>query len=157
MITVRAARPGDGEALHAMVAALAHSHGHGEGFKARPEDFELALFREHPVIGALIAETAGQPAGCAIWNRSYSTFRGEEVMYLQDLSVLPDFRRRGVARALLKAIARLAVEKSFAAVYWLMMDWNEAGRALYESVGAEIEGGNCFCSLNGPALHRLAQ
>mgnify|MGYP003461821293 CR=1 FL=1 len=103
MVAVRAARPGDGAAIHAMVLALATSHGHGTDVLAVASDFEDALFCESPIVGAFIATVDGQPAGCAFWHRSFSTFRGKEVMYLEDLSVLPEFRRKGVGQALLKA------------------------------------------------------
>ena len=156
-IAVRAVRPGDGAALHAMVKALAVSHGHEKEFVATPESYEAALFCPNPVIGAFLAEVGGVPAGCAIWQRSFSTFRGAEKIYLEDLSVLPEFRRRGIARVLLKAVARLAVIRGLAAVSWLMMDWNGGARALYESVGAEIESGGNYCRLSGDALARLAQ
>ncbi len=77
-------------------------------------------------------------------------------MYLEDLSVLPAFRRRGVARALLKEVSRLAVERGYPSVYWLMMAWNDGARRLYDEVGAEIEEGTCVCRLYGAALERLA-
>ncbi len=156
-MVIRPATSGDGPAIHAMVRALAQSHGEEEHFTATPESFEAALADPHPVVGAFLALIDGEPAGCAIWHRSFSTFRGCETLYLEDLSVLPAFRRRGVARALLKEVSRLAVERGYPSVYWLMMAWNDGARRLYDEVGAEIEEGTCVCRLYGAALESLAR
>lgn len=155
-IEVREARPGDGAAIHAMALELARSHGYEAGFSSEPAQFETALFQPGAIVGALIALVDGVPAGCAFWHRSFTTFRGREVLYLEDLSVLPRFQRRGVGKALLKALARLAVERGYPSIYWMMMDWNDGARALYESIGAEIEDGMCYCRLSDGALERFA-
>lgn len=157
MIEVRPARPGDGAVLHNLVRELALHHGEGDNFRSAPADFEAALFHPQSFIGALVATVDGEPAGCVVWHRSFSTFRGREVMYMEDLSVLPRFRRRGVARALLRETARLAVAKGYPAIAWMMVDWNMEGRALYEGIGAEIEEGVHFCRVHGEALERLAK
>ena len=154
---VRAARPGDGAALHAMMLALAQSHDAAGEVTAVPADFERALFAPGGISGALLAECDGVPAGSALWHRSFSSFRGREVMFLEDLSVLPAFRRRGVARALLANLARLAVAKGYPSIFWNMMDWNDGARALYAQAGAEIEAGTSYCRLHGEALARLAR
>ena len=156
MITVRPMLRGEGAALLSMVRALAESHGLSHTVLAMPEMYEAAMFAAEPIVGTLMAEYDGALAGCAVWHRSFSTNRGKEVMYLEDLSVLPEFRRRGVARALLKAVARLALEKNHASVYWFMMDWNKQASALYESVGAELEPGMTFCRIRDDALRGLA-
>jgi GNAT superfamily N-acetyltransferase len=157
MISVRPIRPGEGSALLSMVRALAESHDFLPHLVATPDLYETAMFAAQPIVGALLAEADSELAGCAVWHRSFSTFRGREVMYLEDLSVLPQFRRRGIARALLKAVAALALEKNYPSIYWLMMDWNKEATALYQSVGAEIEPGTSFCRIHGPALEALAQ
>jgi GNAT superfamily N-acetyltransferase len=154
-ITIREARPGDGAILHAMVRELAVNHGHGADFAARPEDYDRFLADPRPVGGALISLWSGEPAGCAIWHRSFSTFRGRETLYLEDLSVLPEFRRRGIGRELLGAVARLAMARGLPEVTWLMMAWNDGARKLYAGAGALIEEGNCLCRLSGAALERL--
>ena len=156
MIVVRPMKPGEGGALLSMVKALAHSHKLMHTVIATPDMYEAAMFSDQPIVGALMAEFDGVLAGCAVWHRSFSTNRGAEVMYLEDLSVLPEFRRRGVARALLKAVARLALEKNYPSVYWLMMDWNKEANALYASIGAEIEPGTTFCRIRDDALRALA-
>ena len=156
MINVRAIRPGEGAALLSMVRALAQSHNLLQHLHATPAMYEAALFADRPIVGALLAEVDGVAAGCAVWHRSFSTFRGSEVMYLEDLSVLPQFRRRGIARALLKAVAGLAIGRNYPSIYWLMMDWNREAHALYQSVGAEIESGTSFCRIHGAALEALA-
>ena len=156
MITVRPMQRGEGAVLLAMVRALAESHNLLHTVLATPAMFEAAMFLDQPIVGTLIAEYDGALAGCAVWHRSFSTNQGTEVMYLEDLSVLPDFRRRGVARALLKAVARLALAKNYPSVYWLMMDWNKEASALYQSIGAEIEPGTTFCRIRDDALKALA-
>ena len=154
-LTIREARAGDGAAVHAMIEALAISHNEREHFTATPDSYETALAAPDTVIGAFIAEWNGVPAGCALWHRSFSTFRGREVIYLEDLSVLPEFRRKGIARELVKRVAQLAVARRAPAVYWLMMPWNDGARKLYTELGAEIEDGLCMCRLHGEALERL--
>lgn len=156
-LVVRPARPGDGKIIHAMALELARSHGHEAEFFAVPDDFEAALFRPGPVVGAFIAEIDAAPAGSAFWHRSFTTFMGREVIYMEDLLVLPGFQRQGVGKALLKAVAQMAVEKGFPSVYWLMMDWNDGARKFYESTGAEFEDGMSLCRLHGEALSRLAE
>jgi GNAT superfamily N-acetyltransferase len=156
VISIRTIKPGEAAALLAMTRALAVSHGEEDHFTATPEFVEAALFADDPIVHCLIAEYGGVPAGCAVWHRSFSSFRGREVMYLEDVSVLPEFRRKGIARALMKAVARIAVERGYPGIAWLMMDWNDGARKLYEEAGAELQGGTVFCRLNGDALARLA-
>ncbi|MCA0434762.1 MAG: GNAT family N-acetyltransferase [Proteobacteria bacterium] len=156
MIRIRTAQPGDGAILMETTRALAASHDVLHTVTATAADYEHALFRPDAVIGALLAFVDDVPAGAAVWHRSFSTNRGKEVMYLEDLSVLPAYRRRGVAQALLKDVARLAVSKGYPSVYWIMMEWNAAARDLYAKAGAEIEEGTCFCRIEGAALAELA-
>jgi GNAT superfamily N-acetyltransferase len=155
-ITIRPATSGDGPILHAMIRELALHHGEVEYFTSVPEDFERMLADPRDVGGALVAFVDGTPGGCATWQRSFSSFRGRETVYLEDISVLPQFRKRGVGQALLKEMAKLALARGTTRLHWLMMGWNDDGRRFYTAAGAEIEDGNCFCALEGEALERLA-
>lgn len=157
MITVREARVGDGAVLREMAHSLAASHDALSHFTCSAEDFEAALFCDDPIIGALIAFVDGDAAGSAVWHRSFSTNRGKEVMYLEDLSVLEKHRRKGVAKVLMQELARVAKVKSYPSIFWMMQDWNEGARKLYLELGAEIESGMSFCRIKGDALARLAQ
>ena len=155
MITIAPFKPGEGAILLEMTKELAKTH-FPDGISAKAEDFEKALFGDDPIIGALLARVDGVAAGAALWHRSFSTNLGKEVMYLEDLTVLPDFRRRGVANALLKAVAKFAVERGYSKIFWLAMEWNSGALALYQSVGAQIEKANCYCWIEGDALRALS-
>ncbi|MCA3574142.1 MAG: GNAT family N-acetyltransferase [Aestuariivirga sp.] len=152
-VAIRKAGPGDGDTIHAMLRELARHH--EAPFTAEPGDYERFLADPHAVNGALIAFWNGTPAGCATWQRSYSTFRGRETMYMEDISVMPPFRRQGIGKALFEAVAQMAVGRKAEAVTWLMMGWNADARRFYEVHGARIEDGVCFCKISGPALERL--
>jgi GNAT superfamily N-acetyltransferase len=129
MITVREARPGDGAILLRTSFALAEHHGLLDTFASTAEDFEFALFRSDPVIGALIAEIDEEPVGGVVWHRSFSTNRGKEVMYLEDISVLEGHRGKGVGVALMRKTAEVAIARGYRSIYWLIMDWNADGCA----------------------------
>lgn len=154
---VRSLLPGEGAALLELTRALAEHHGYAEHLQATSEMFEHEFFKADSIIGALVAEEGGKLLGCALWHRSFSSFRGREVIYLEDLSVLEAHRGRGIGRLLMQAMARLAIAREFPSIYWIMMGWNEEGRRFYESLGAEIENDNCYCRIHGDALTRLAQ
>lgn len=156
-VSIRTAVPGDGAVLHGMIRELAVSHGNEKYFQTQPGDLDRALADRNGIVAALIAEADGRPAGCAIIYRSFSTFRGRETLHLEDICVLPEFRRRGVASALMRAVAREAAARGVPAVSWLMMAWNGGARTLYEGLGAEIEEGCCVWRLHGDALERLAK
>jgi GNAT superfamily N-acetyltransferase len=157
VIEVRRIKPGEGHIIYASAQELGKTHAWGPDMQSTSQDFEEALFCANPIIGALVAFVDGKPAGSALWHRSFSTARGKEVMYLEDLVVLPDFRRLGVAEALMKEVAKVAVNHGYPSVFWLMMAWNNGARKLYEKLGAEIENDNCYCLLSGEALTDLAR
>ena len=157
MIEVRRIKPGEGFIIFASAQELGKTHAWGPDMKSTAQDFEDALFCANPIIGALVAFVDGKPAGSALWHRSFSTARGKEVMYLEDLVVLPDFRRLGVAEALMKEVARVAVSLEYPSIYWLVMNSNSGAQKLYEKLGAEIENDICSCHLSGDQLLELAK
>ncbi len=157
MIVVRAAKVGDGHMLMQTTRELGASHGWGEDMTTQAVDFERDLFCANPIIGAALAFSNEKFAGSALWHRSYATSRGQEVMYLEDLVVLPEFRRLGVAEALLRLVAKTAVSKGYKKIFWLVRDWNIGAQKLYQNIGAEIENGNCYCSLHDDALLEFAK
>lgn len=156
-IDIRPIMPGEETVLLTMVRALAESHGFLDKYTVTTDDLERALFAPHPIVGCLLAFLHGTPAGCAFWHRSFTTSRGREVTYLEDPSVLPEYRRKGIARALLKALAVEATKLDFPSIYWLMMGWDDGARALYLEAGAECDEGMCYYRLSDDALIRLAE
>lgn len=156
-MVVRPLKRGEGGALLELTRALAEHHGFLDHLVANAEMFEHEFFKPDSIIGALVAEDGGKLVGCAVWHRSFSTFRGREVIYLEDLSVLEQHRGKGTGKALMQAMAKLAVDGGVPSIYWLMMGWNSDGRMFYEKLGAEIEDNNCYCRIHGAALERLAQ
>jgi GNAT superfamily N-acetyltransferase len=156
MIEVRTAQIGDGLLLLEATRNLARHHGWEDTVTSTAADLEGALFAPHAVIGALLAFDGLEFAGSIIWHRSFSTNRGRPVIYLEDLLVLPGHRRKGVADALMKALAILAVRDSYSSIFWVMMNWNEGAKEFYSKLGAEVEADCSVYHLHGNALKALA-
>jgi ribosomal protein S18 acetylase RimI-like enzyme len=157
MITVREARPGDGAKLVVTTETLAAFHGNAGKVKATVTGLEQALFGAHPIIGALIAEQEGELAGAVVWHRSFSTNAGCEIMYMEDICVLPEFRSLGVGKALMQATARAALARGYDTVFWVAMDWNDRAKAFYTGCGAEMEEAHTMFRIKGDALKALAE
>lgn len=115
-----------------------------------------SLFGERPAAEVLIASWNHEPAGFAVFFSNYSTFLGRSGIYLEDLFVLPEFRRRGVGRRLLGHLARLAVTRGCGRLEWAVLDWNEPAIRFYRSVGARPMDEWTVYRLAGPALERFA-
>jgi GNAT superfamily N-acetyltransferase len=102
------------------------------------------------------SEDARPVVGFALFFPNYSTFVGRPGLYLEDLFVLPGYRRRGYGSALLRALARLAIERGCGRFEWAVLEWNEPAIRFYESLGARLLGDWRICRVTGDALVRLA-
>jgi GNAT superfamily N-acetyltransferase len=92
----------------------------------------------------------------ALFFHNYSTFLCRPGLYLEDLFVLPSHRRRGHGRALLVALARLAIERGCGRFEWAALAWNEPALAFYRSLGAELMSEWRIFRVTGAPLERLA-
>lgn len=119
-------------------------------------DVRASLFGERPAAEVLIAEVGGDAAGFALFFHNYSTFLGKRGLYLEDLFVFPAHRGRGVGRALMRRLARLAVERDCGRFEWWVLDWNESAIRFYESLGAHAMRDWTVYRLTGEPLERLA-
>lgn len=114
------------------------------------------LFGQQPAAEVLIAHLDEAPAGFALFFPNYSTFLGRPGIYLEDLFVYPELRGRGVGRALLARVARLAVDRGCGRLEWSVLDWNEPALRFYRSLGAQPMHEWTVQRLSGETLARLA-
>jgi GNAT superfamily N-acetyltransferase len=116
-----------------------------------------SLFGERRYAETLIAEEGGEPVGFALFFHNFSTFLAKPGIYLEDLFVLPERRGRGIGRALLKELARLAVERGCGRLEWAVLDWNRDAIGFYERLGARPNSEWTVYRLTGEALTALGR
>ena len=119
------------------------------------ETLERELFDEGGAQ-VLIAEVDGQPVGFALFFHNFSTFLGRRGLYLEDLYVRPAWRGRGIGRALLARLARIACERGCGRLEWWCLDWNESSIGFYRSLGAEAMDEWTVYRIAGDTLRHLA-
>ncbi len=121
------------------------------------EGLRETLFGERRYAEVAIADgPGGEPLGFALYFHNFSTFLGRPGIYLEDLFVRPRHRGRGIGRALLRHLARLAEQRGCRRLEWAVLDWNEAAIGFYRSLGARPASGWNVYRLDGVALERLA-
>jgi GNAT superfamily N-acetyltransferase len=96
------------------------------------------------------------PVGFALFFRNFSTFLGRPGLFLEDLYVRPEARSKGIGKALLVHLARLAVERGAGRLDWNVLDWNEPAIGFYQRLGATVLPDWRTCRLTGDALRALA-
>ncbi|MBW4522347.1 MAG: GNAT family N-acetyltransferase [Scytolyngbya sp. HA4215-MV1] len=155
-IVIRPAMPGDVPTLFGLIQALAEYEKLSHAVTGTVAELEAHLFGDKPYAEAILAEFAEKPAGFALFFYNYSTFLTKPGLYLEDLFVLPDYRRRGIARALLTHLGQLAVDRNCGRVEWSVLDWNAPAIAFYERIGATILPDWRICRITGDGLQQLA-
>lgn len=134
---IRPATSQDIPTILAMVAELAEYERAAVEAVATVNDFELALFCEHPAVFAVMAEVDGQAAGFALYFRNFSTWLGKHGIYLEDLYVRPEFRGGGIGQGLLSHLAQICIDNGYPRFEWWVLDWNESARQVYDHIGAQ--------------------
>jgi GNAT superfamily N-acetyltransferase len=153
---IRFGRPGDAEVLANLVRELAVYEELEQFAQASPQALERDLFGPHPAADTLIAEVGGAAVGFALFFPTYSTFRGQPGMYLEDLFVQPPYRGRGIGKALLATVARIATERGCGRLEWAVLDWNKPAIGFYRALGAEKMDEWTVYRLADASLERLA-
>jgi GNAT superfamily N-acetyltransferase len=153
---IRPVTPDDVEVLANLVRELAIYEKLEEYAKATPDDLRRHLFGPRPAAEAAMVEVAGRAVGFALWFTTFSTYRGQPGIYLEDLYVRPDYRGRGIGKAILAMLARLAVERGCGKVNWSVLRWNEPAIGFYQALGARPIDEWMGFRLDGEPLRRLA-
>jgi GNAT superfamily N-acetyltransferase len=154
---IRPAHPGDGAEITAMIYELATFERAVDQCTVTENQMHTALFGSNPTAHAHVAEVDGQIAAGAVWYLSFSTWDGQAGIYLEDLFVRPAFRRRGLARALMRELASECVANGYTRLTWAVLDWNVDAIALYNEVGGKPLSEWITYRLSGPALSDLAE
>jgi GNAT superfamily N-acetyltransferase len=153
---IRSATAADVGQILAFVRALADFERAPDAVVATEEGLLRDGFGPNPFYTCLIADYDGQPAGFALFFYNYSTWMGRPGIYLEDLFVLPEFRGRGIGKALLQRVAAIAVEKECGRLNWAVLDWNTPAIDFYRAMGAEFMDEWRLVKLEGEAIRRLA-
>jgi GNAT superfamily N-acetyltransferase len=158
MLVIRKAEPRDVPRILAFVRQLAEYEKLPHEVVATEEDLLRDGFGEAPPrYFCLMAEWGGAPAGFAFYFHTYSTWLGRWGMYLEDIFVLPELRGRGIGKALLVELARIAVKEKCGRVNWQVLDWNAPAIEFYRGLGAKMLTEWETFRLTGEALERLAR
>jgi len=153
---IELAGPGDAGAIFDLVKKLADYEHLSQEVTAKEEDFDRALFGESRRARALLAFSGERPVGFALFFGTFSTFLGKAGVYLEDIFVEPEFRGRGIGRALLARVAKIAHEEGCGRVEWAVLTWNQPSIDFYHRLGAvTLEDWRTF-RLTGDALEALA-
>jgi GNAT superfamily N-acetyltransferase len=125
--------------------------------EATEASLAATLFGPRPAAECVLAfADGGAPAGFAIFFTNYSTFLARPGLYLEDLFIEPEWRGRGIGKALLLHLAGLANQRGCGRMEWSVLDWNQPAIDFYESIGAVRKTEWTTCRLSGPALARYA-
>jgi GNAT superfamily N-acetyltransferase len=156
MLHIRPATIHDAALLRTMIRELADYEHELDLVTITEENLARDGFGENPRFRALIAEWGEQAAGYALFFDYYSTWAGRG-LFLEDLFVRQAFRTRGIGKALLAAMARIAVEEHCYGIHWEVLDWNEKAIELYKQLGATFRDQWRPVLLADEALRRLAE
>jgi GNAT superfamily N-acetyltransferase len=120
------------------------------------KDLADTLFGKRPAAEVLIAYVDNEPVGFALFFHNYSTWLGKRGIYLEDLFVRPAARKHGVGFALLRALARIALDRDCGRIDWSVLTWNELAISFYKQIGARSMDDWTSFRLTGNALARIA-
>ena len=156
MLTIRPATRDDVQQLLTFIRELATYEKKLDKCLTTEDDLLRDGFGSRQKFRSLIAEWNGETAGYAVFFYFYSTFQGRPALFLEDLYVPDRFRGKGIGKALLAEVAKLAIEENCFGMRWEVLDWNTPAIEFYKRLGADFLDERRVVALVGEALRRVA-
>jgi GNAT superfamily N-acetyltransferase len=156
-IRIVAATEADLPVILDLVHALAEYEKLADSVTATPERLRDTLFGSKPAAEVVLAHWDGECAGFAVFFPTYSTFLAQAGMYLEDLYVKPHVRGKGIGLALLRHLAKIAVQRGYGRLEWGVLNWNEPAIQFYTKLGAVAMDEWTGYRLAGEALECVAR
>ena len=156
-LTIRPARPGDESIVRQLIEELADYEKLRHEAVASDEQLRQALFSGRPDAEVILAEWEGSCCGFALFFHNFSTLLGRRGLYLEDLLEQPEYRGKGIGKALLQRLAAIAYDRDCGRLEWQVLNWNTPAIGFYHSLGADALDEWTTFRLTGSALEKLAQ
>jgi GNAT superfamily N-acetyltransferase len=157
MLQIRAAQAEDVGTILKLIRGLAEYEHEPHAVEATEQDLLRDGFGDHPRFHCALAEWNGEPVGFALYFYNYSTWKGRPGIFLDDLFVYPEHRGKGIGKALLLHVARIAAAQHCGRYEWLVLDWNTPAIEFYESLGGKRMQQWLPVRVEGEALQELAK
>ena len=157
MLKIRPATIDDAALLASLILELAEYDQLAQEVGVNAEAIARDGFGPRPKFRAVIAELDGQVAGYAVFFEFYSTFQARAGLFVDDIFVRPHFRKKGIGRALLAHVARIAWQEDYFCMRWEVLDWNTPAIEFYKRLGAEFMDEWKAVMLIGDALESVAE
>jgi GNAT superfamily N-acetyltransferase len=157
MLRLRSAVPADVPLMLAYVRELAEYEREPDAVVATEADLLRDGFGERPCFGCVMAEWEGEAAGFALYFHNYSTWKGRSGIHVEDIFVRPEFRGRGIGKALLLRVAAIAQKEQSGRLQWDVLAWNEPAIGFYERLGATMMTEWRIMRVDGERLAAMAE
>src|SRR6267378_3605644 len=157
MLNIRKAVPQDIPLILSFIREIAEYEREANAVHATEDDLRRDGFASNPKFRVIISEWNSEPVGMAFFFHHYSTWQGRAGIYLEDLYVRPEFRGRGIGRALIVQLARIALEENCYGIRWEVLDWNAQAIQAYQRQGAKFREHWRVMQITGEDLERLAE
>jgi GNAT superfamily N-acetyltransferase len=123
---------------------------------ATEELLKETLFGKRQVAEVILGFEGLTPVAFALYFHNFSTFLGLPGIYLEDLFVNPEYRRKGHGKKMLTCLAEITVERKCGRLEWSVLDWNEPAIDFYQKLGAQPMNEWTMFRLTGNELNQLA-
>lgn len=154
--TIREAVESDTALILSFIRELAEYEKLIEEVVATEKTLRESLFGKRKVAEVVIGEWGDMPVAFALYFHNFSTFLSRPGIYIEDLFVKPDMRSKGIGKAMLSYIARIAKERKCGRLEWSVLDWNEPAIRFYRSIGAVAMDEWTMQRITGEPLENLA-
>jgi len=143
-------------AMLTLIRELARFEKLEDEVEATVESLIGSLFGPRPVAGALLGRVGGEVAGYALYFFTFSSFVGRPGIWLDDLYVRPQFRQKGLGRALMLAVGQIGLQRNCGRFEWTALNWNRNALGFYEKLGARVMDEWLLIRMNADALQNFA-